>query len=287
MVPQKVASQKAGGCEVSGIVLYQESMNGVAESGINRNKAASLLVQARMDVLARHGCCGIRNAVGKREGNGRPGVKHHIMGLAGDYRFQNKPLLLGWTAPTRHRDVPERGCRNSRAKEPSMEDVIRIGIDTSKHVFQLHGVNAAEQPVLRKKMRRREMIDFLAAHPPVPISIEAGGASHHWARFLGSLGHDVKLIPPQLSRPYVKRGKTDAADAEALCEAMSRPTMRYVPVKTADQQAALMLIGIRERLIGKRTQLSNTIRGYAAEFGLTAARGLNRLAPLLERIQKQ
>ena len=93
MVPQKVASQKAGGREVSGIVLYQESMNGVAESGINRNKAASLLLQTRMDVLARHGCCGIRNAVGKREGNGRPGVKHHIMGLASDYRFQNKPLL--------------------------------------------------------------------------------------------------------------------------------------------------------------------------------------------------
>ncbi|UFS67824.1 IS110 family transposase (plasmid) [Paracoccus denitrificans] len=166
-----------------------------------------------------------------------------------------------------------------------MEEVIRIGIDTSKHVFQLHGVNAAEQPVLRKKMRRREMIDFLAGHPPVPIAIEACGASHHWARLLNSFGHEVKLIPPQLAQPYVKRGKTDAADAEALCEAMSRPTMRYVPIKTAEQQAALMLIGMRERLIGKRTQLSNAIRGYAAEFGLTGARGLNHLTPLLERIQ--
>lgn len=166
-----------------------------------------------------------------------------------------------------------------------MDHIIRIGIDTSKHVFQLHGVNAAEQPVLRKKMRRKEMIDFLACHPPVAIAIEACGASHHWARLLGSFGHDVKLIPPQLSKPYVKRGKTDAADAEALCEAMSRPTMRYVPVKSAEQQAALMLMGMRERLIGKRTQLSNAIRGYAAEFGITVARGINHLPRLFERVQ--
>lgn len=134
-------------------------------------------------------------------------------------------------------------------------------------------------------MRRKEMVDFFAKHPPVVIAIEACGASHHWARLLGAFGHEVKLIPPQLAKPYVKRGKNDAADAEALCEAMSRPTMRYVPVKTPEQQAALMLVGMRERLIGKRTQLSNAIRGYAAEFGITAARGLNHLPRLLERIQ--
>jgi len=146
-------------------------------------------------------------------------------------------------------------------------------------------VNAAEQPILRKKMRRKEMIDFFSKHLPVVIAIEACGASHYWARLLGALGHEVKLIPPQLAKPYVKRGKNDAADAEALCEAMSRPTMRYVPVKAPEQQAALMLVGVRERLIGKRTQLSNAIRGYAAEFGITAARGLNHLTRLLERIQ--
>ncbi len=117
------------------------------------------------------------------------------------------------------------------------------------------------------------------------IEIEACGGSHYWARLLQSFGHSVKLIPPQLVKPYVKRGKNDAADAEALCEAMSRPTMRFVPVKSAEQQAALILVGVRDLLIRNRTQLSNAIRGYAAEFGLTAAKRTAHLVPLLERIQ--
>ena len=166
-----------------------------------------------------------------------------------------------------------------------MDEIIRIGMDTSKHIFQLHGVNAAEAPVLRKKLRRKEMVRFLEKLAPTVIAIEACGASHHWARLLQSFGHSVKLIPPQLVKPYVKRGKNDAADAEALCEAMSRPTMRFVPVKTAEQQAALMLVGVRDRLIRNRTQLANAIRGYAAEFGLTAARGTAHLVPLLARIR--
>ncbi|GGB31601.1 IS110 family transposase [Allosediminivita pacifica] len=165
-----------------------------------------------------------------------------------------------------------------------MDKIIRIGMDTSKHVFQLHGVNAAEQPVLRKKMRRKEMVDFFAKLPPTVIAIEACGASHHWARLLEGFGHEVKLIAPQLAKPYVKRGKNDAADAEALCEAMSRPTMRFVPVKSAEQQAALMLVGMRERAVAARTQLANTIRGYAAEFGVTAAQGLCHIPRLLDRI---
>jgi len=146
-------------------------------------------------------------------------------------------------------------------------------------------VNAAEAPVLRKKLRRKEMVAFFEKLAPTVIAIEACGASHHLARLLQSFGHTVKLIAPQLVKPYVKRGKNDAADAEALCEAMSRPTMRFVPVKTAEQQAALMLVGVRDRLIRVRTQLSNAIRGYAAEFGLTAAKGVAHLVPLLERIQ--
>lgn len=165
-----------------------------------------------------------------------------------------------------------------------MDQIIRIGMDTSKHVFQLHGVNTAEQPVLRKKMRRKEMVDFFAKCPPTVIAIEACGASHYWARLLTEFGHEVKLIAPQLAKPYVKRGKNDAADAEALCEAMSRPTMRFVPVKSAEQQAALMLVGIRERAVAARTQLANTIRGYAAEFGVTAAKGVSHIPRLLERI---
>jgi transposase len=166
-----------------------------------------------------------------------------------------------------------------------MDQITRIGMDTSKHVFQLHGVNGAEEPVLRKKLRRQDMVAFFSKLPPTVVALEAGGGSHHWARLLQSLGHQVKLIAPQLAKPYVKRGKNDAADAEALCEAMSRPTMRFVPVKTTEQQAALMLVGRRDRLIRQRTQLVNAIRGYAAEFGLVAAKGICRVEPLLERIR--
>jgi transposase len=166
-----------------------------------------------------------------------------------------------------------------------MDQIIRVGMDTSKHVFQLHGVNAAEEPVLRKKLRRRDIVAFFERLPPTVVAIEACGGSHHWARLLQALGHAVKMIPPQLVKPYVKRGKNDAADAEALCEAMSRPTMRFVPVKTPEQQAALMLVGLRDRLIRQRTQLTNAIRGYAAEFGLTAAKGMCKIEPLLERIR--
>jgi transposase len=166
-----------------------------------------------------------------------------------------------------------------------VDQIIRIGMDTSKHIFQLHGVNAAEQPVLRRKLRRKQMLAFFEKLAPTVVGIEACGASHHLARLLGRFGHEVKLLPPQLVKPYVKRNKNDAKDAEALCEAMSRPTMRFVPVKTTEQQAALMLAGMRDRLVRTRTQLANAIRGYAAEFGLIAAKGLDKIEPLLLRTQ--
>lgn len=166
-----------------------------------------------------------------------------------------------------------------------MNEITRIGMDTSKHIFQLHGVDGDEQPVLRRKLRRREMIAFFEKLAPTRVAIEACGASHHWARLLSGFGHKVQLIAPQLVKPYVKRGKNDAADAEALCEAMSRPTMRFVPVKTAEQQAALMLVGLRDRLVRNRTQLANAIRGYAAEFGLAGASGITHVPALLARIE--
>jgi transposase len=158
-------------------------------------------------------------------------------------------------------------------------------MDTSKRFFQLHGVNTTEKVVLRKKLRRKEMMAFFEKLAPTVIGIEACGASHHWARLLRSFGHEVKLIAAQLVKPQVKRGKNDMAGAEALCEAMSRPTMRFVPMKTAEQQAALMLVGLRDRLIRNRTQLSNAICGYAAEFGVSAAKGMAHLDPLFDRIQ--
>src|ERR1700730_1916507 len=165
-----------------------------------------------------------------------------------------------------------------------MEKVIRIGMDTSKSVFQLHGVNAAEQVVLRKQLRRRKVLEFFAGLAPTKVGMEACGGAHYWARELRALGHEVVLLPPQYVKPYVKRNKNDAADAEAICEAMSRPTMRFVAVKSAEQQAALMLAGVRDQLVDRRTQISNAIRGDAAEFGLTAAKGLSKIGPLLARI---
>jgi len=157
-------------------------------------------------------------------------------------------------------------------------------MDTSKHFFQLHGVDAAERPVLRKKLRRNEVLAFFAKLAPTVIGMEACGAAHYWARELRKLGHEVKLMAPQHVKAYVKRNKNDGRDAEALCEAMSRPTMQFVPVKTEEHQAALMLAGVRQQLIARRTQLSNAIRGYAAEFGLMAAKGLDKIEPLLARI---
>lgn len=157
-----------------------------------------------------------------------------------------------------------------------MDQIIRIGMDTSKNFFQLHGVDASERPTLRRKLRRNDLLAFFVKQPPTVIGMEACGAAHYWARVLRELGHEVKLMAPQHVKPYVKRNKNDGRDAEGLCEAMSRPTMQFVPVKTEEQQAALMLAGVRQQLIARRTQLSNAIRGYAAEFGLPRPRGSTR-----------
>ena len=167
-----------------------------------------------------------------------------------------------------------------------MDKITRIFIDTSKSVFQLHGVNSAEEPVLRRKLKRSQMLAFFSTLEPVVIGLEACGASHSWARMLMALGHEVRLVAPQHVKPYIKRNKNDMRDAEGGCEAMGRPTMEFVPVKSAEQQAGLMLLGVRARLIRSRTQLSNAIRGHAAEFGLVAPRGLCRIEPLLARIAK-
>jgi len=162
--------------------------------------------------------------------------------------------------------------------------IIRIGLDTSEHVFHVHGVDGHEQPVLRRRLQRSQVEKFFAKLPPTRIGLEACGASHHWARVLRSLGHEVVLIPPQYIKPYVKRGKNDAIDAEAICEAMSRPGMHFVPVKSRDEQAALMLLKVRDLLMKQRTMLTNAIRGHAAEFGVIATKGPQNLAVLLERI---
>jgi transposase len=161
--------------------------------------------------------------------------------------------------------------------------IIRIGLDTSKHVFQVHGVDENEQPVLRRQLRRSEVEKFFAKLAPSRIGLEACGASHYWARVLHSLGHEAVLLPPQYVKPYVKRGKNDRIDAAAICEAMSRPGMRFVPVKSVERQAALMLLRVRDLLVKQRTMLSNAIRGHAAEFGVVAAKGPVKIGELLQR----
>jgi transposase len=147
----------------------------------------------------------------------------------------------------------------------------RIGVDLAKQVFQVHGVDSHEQVQCRKQLKRAQMLDFFRKLEPCLVAMEACGGSHYWARELIKLGHQVRLIAPQFVKPYVKSGKNDANDAEAICEAASRPTMRFVPVKTAEQQAAQSLHRIRSRLIRARTALVNEIRGLLGEFGLVIA----------------
>ena len=134
-------------------------------------------------------------------------------------------------------------------EEPSVDQITRIGMDTSKRFFQLHGVDAEGRPALRRQLTRAQVLPFFEKLAPTLVAMEACGAAHHWARTLTRLGHEVRLIAPQLAKPYVARGKNDAADAAALCEAASRPHMRFVPAKSTDEQAALMLAGQRERLV--------------------------------------
>ena len=195
--------------------------------------------------------------------------------------------LLGWMAPLRHLGAKLLFRRISSNGEPSMGEVTTIGLDLAKHVFQVHGVDAEGAVVLRKQLRRSQVVAFFSRLPRCVVGMEACATSHYWARELGALGHEVRLMPAQYVKAYVKRNKNDAADAEAICEAVMRPTMRFVPVKTAEQQAALMLEGTRQGLIARRTQVTNTIRGYAAEFGLIAAKGLDKIEPLLARIAKE
>lgn len=165
-------------------------------------------------------------------------------------------------------------------------EITTIGLDLAKSIFQVHAVNAAGTVVVRKALRRSQVLPFFTKLPPCLVGIEACGTSHHWARTLAKLGHEVRLMPPAYVKPYVKRGKTDANDAEAICEAVTRPTMRFVPVKSPEQQAALALHRTRDLLVKQRTQLVNMIRGLLAEFGIEIVRGLHHAIELAARIAK-
>ena len=157
----------------------------------------------------------------------------------------------------------------------------RISIDTSKHVFTIHGVDEVERPVLRRDLRRSQVEAFFAKLEPTEVALEACAGAHHWGRRLGAMGHRVKLIPPQYVKPFVKRNKNDRNDAEAIGEAASRPSMPTVPVKSLDEQAATIIVKHRELLVGQRTAAINALRGHAAEFGVIAAKGTANIEALL------
>jgi len=165
-----------------------------------------------------------------------------------------------------------------------MGEVSTIGLDIAKSVFQVHGVDVDGAVVIRKRISRAKLLDFFAELPPCLVGIEACPSAHHWGRELVGLGHTVKLMPPSYVKAYLKRSKNDANDAAAICEAVTRPSMRFVPIKTKQQQTVLMLHRTRQLLVRQRTMLSNALRGHLAELGVISAKGRNGTTELLKII---
>src|SRR4029079_19149196 len=194
--------------------------------------------------------------------------------------------MMGWMAPLRHLSAKLLSDRISSEWEPSMGEVTTIGLDLAKHVFQVHGVDGEGAAVLRKQLRRAQVLAFFSRLPPCLVGLEACATAHYWGRELRALGHEVRLMPAQYVKAYIKRNKHDAADAEAICEAVQRPTMRFVPIKTAEQQAAQLRHRGREQLVRQRTMLVNALRAHLAEFGMVAAKGLRNIGELIAHRSK-
>ena len=168
-----------------------------------------------------------------------------------------------------------------------MKEVTTIGLDLAKNVFQVHGVGMDNVPLFNRKLRRSEVLRFFEKIPPCLVGLEACGSAHYWAREIARFGHDVRLIPPKYVKPYVKRGKTDAADAEAISEAVTRKNMRFVPIKSAEQQAAAMVLKTRTLLVKQRTQLINALRAHLAELGIIAGVGAEKVSSLLSIVRDE
>ena len=166
-----------------------------------------------------------------------------------------------------------------------MGEVSTVGLDIAKSIFQAHGADAAGEVVFRKKLGRGRLLAFFADLPPCVVALEACAGAHHWGRELARLGHTVRLIPPAYVKPFVKRQKNDMADAEAICEAAQRPTMRFVPVKSEQQQASGVVFRARDLLVRQRTQIINALRSHMAEYGYVTAKGVSHVQRLIERIE--
>ncbi len=168
-----------------------------------------------------------------------------------------------------------------------MSEVTTIGLDLAKNVFQVHGAASSGHAIIRKKLRRDQVLSFFSQVPPCIVAMEACGGAHFWGRENDKLGHEVRLIPPTYVKPFVKRQKNDAADAEAICEAAQRPSMRFVPVKSEETQGAAMVFRVRELLIRQRTQAINALRGHLAEFGAVVPQGAANAARLVALVEDQ
>ena len=166
-----------------------------------------------------------------------------------------------------------------------MNEVTTIGLDIAKHVFHAHGADSGGRAVFSRKVTRGKLLEFFASQPRCVVALEACGGAYHWARELRAMGHEVRLVPPAYVKPFVKRHKNDAVDAEAICEAAQRPNMRFVAVKSEEQQAAALVFRTRDLLVKQRTQLGNAIRGHLTEYGWIAPKGASHLALLADLLE--
>src|SRR5215468_1647302 len=197
--------------------------------------------------------------------------------------YQTPPMVQGGRPPTAS------ACQGDGVelppKEASMEQATTIGLDIAKHVFQVHGADAAGHVLFRKRITRVKLLGFLAAQAPCVVAMEACAGAHYWAREIGKLGHHVRLIAPAYVKPFIKRQKNDAADAEAICEAAQRPSMRFVPVKTKEQQANGIVFRARDLLVRQRTQCVNALRGHLMEYGYVFPKGITHIEALVVLVE--